>query len=292
MKEFRRILVPFDFSPCSSVALDRALAIAEWSGAEVDALHVMPLWAPSRTEPESVHTQAGSLKDLVTGDLRDAASGRNASARVKVLVREGERVGTILSEARPEDLIVMGTHGRGGLERAWLGSVTEEVLRRSTAAVLTESLHEERHRFAMPFRRILCPHDFSPASQRALEYATTLGGEGAATVTVLHVVEWYPDAAPTVRVTAADYERYLAHGARERLEGLLPSNPPVGCELRAMVKEGKPHREILAAARELRSDIIVLGGQVPNAFDQALFGSNVSKVVRDAPCPVLRVRVG
>jgi nucleotide-binding universal stress UspA family protein len=287
MKEFGRIVVPYDFSECSGVALERALSIAKWSGAEVELLHVMPSW-DGLTKPSE---GPGNLKGLVTADLGMAAAfAIERGVKVSLVVREGVRVPTILAEADPGSLIVMGTHGRSGLPHAWLGSVAEGVLRKGACAVLTDSVREDKAKhFLMPFRKILCPHDFTLASQRALESALKLAEEGGASLAVIHAVEWYPDAAPTVRVQAGDYEKYIAKGARERLQGCLPRTIGPGIDVQMLVREGKPHVEVLKAATELKSDIIVLGGTVPGAVETALFGSNVARIVRHAPCPVLRI---
>ena len=86
-------------------------------------------------------------------------------------------------------LIVIGTHGAGGFEHLVLGSVTEKVLRRATCPVLTVP-PRARTTAKLPFKRILCPLDFSESSLAALDFAFSLAQQGDAELTILHVFEW------------------------------------------------------------------------------------------------------
>ena len=98
----------------------------------------------------------------------------------KEITREAERL--------PADLLILGTHGRSGFERLFLGSVTEKVLRSTRVPVLTIP-PPVQHPGSPVYKTILCPVDFSDASIRALEYALSLAQQADARLILLHVIE-------------------------------------------------------------------------------------------------------
>ena len=211
-------------------------------------------------------------------------------------VYEGQVVAEILDRARawPADMLVMGTHGRGGFERWVLGSVTEKVLRKAPCPVLTVpppagGLHPSG---AVLFRTIICPVDFSEASLAALEHAMKLAEESSAEITVLHVLEVLVEDEPSARIAGFDvpeFRRYLEKDAREKLHRVVPEEARAWCRPREEVVGGRPWREILRVAKERQADLVVMGVRGRNPVDIVLFGSTTHHVVRGARCPVLVV---
>lgn len=142
MKAIKRILVPTDFSECSAEAAQVAGEIARRLEAEVQVVTVL--------ETAALAADYGMVPDwpMMLAELRrDAAARLETFARehfsgVKALscqVREGSASREIVdaAEEAAADLIVMGTHGRGGLAHFLMGSVAEKVLRRSPVPLLT-----------------------------------------------------------------------------------------------------------------------------------------------------------
>jgi nucleotide-binding universal stress UspA family protein len=141
--------------------------------------------------------------------------------------------------------------------------------------------------------------DFSETSLAALQFATSLVQESDAALTLVHVLEWPWEEPPAPRIeelpreqgfALAEFRRYCEQGAQARLESLVPdslrvSHPPV-----ARLRSGKPYVQILQAATEEKSDLIVIGVHGRNPLDLALFGSTTNQVVRRATCPVLTLR--
>jgi nucleotide-binding universal stress UspA family protein len=141
----RRILVPTDFSEYSQRAAEYALSLAERMGASVDVLHV---WEPpSHLEPETLVMVPGdpgtpleTLGLAEAGRLLRAWTERYRSSPVPLHVHleRGAAAETIVRFAeRGYDLIVMGTHGRTGLARLFMGSVAQKVAVRASCPVLT-----------------------------------------------------------------------------------------------------------------------------------------------------------
>jgi len=142
MKPIRKVLVGTDFSETSDRALDYALRLVDMSGGTLVVLHAceVPVVAASA---EQIAT-AGDLMGTVTRAAQAALEHRreiatSRGAKVETILREGPPAATLVDVARELrcDLVVVGTHGRRGLERAFLGSVAEQVVRRSEAPVVT-----------------------------------------------------------------------------------------------------------------------------------------------------------
>jgi nucleotide-binding universal stress UspA family protein len=137
---YDEILVPTDGSDAAAAALDHAFAVADSFDATVHALYVVEAAAIAHEAPE---LPLDRLRETLRGegetaldDLTTRASERGVDV-TRALV-EGIAEDAILDYVDDEDidLVVMGTHGRHGLDRFLVGSVTERVLRRSAAPVL------------------------------------------------------------------------------------------------------------------------------------------------------------
>lgn len=303
MIEIRRILCPTDLSDISRRAFDHAVALARFYQAEIELTYISEPLLPGPAAP-ATYPPWVVLDPAVRGRLETALDelsrpARELGARVQLAVREGGVVAEVLSRARswPADMVVMGTHGRGGFERWVLGSVTEKVLRKAPCPVLTvpppsEGLHPSG---SVLFQRIVCPVDFSGASLAALSHALKLAEESCAEITVMHVVEWLAEEEPGVRMAGFDvpeFRRHLAHDARERLRQIVPDDARNWCRPREEILGGRPWREVLRVAEERQADLIVMGVRGRNPVDLALFGSTTNHVVRGAHCPVLVVHTG
>ena len=301
MIQIRRILCPTDFSDFSRRALRYAVALARWYEAEITLLHVVPL-VPSvatATFPPGVSplTLEPVSHDRILEELRRFAEPAAAvGLRFDTVVRDGSAVGEVLDLARtlPADLLVMGTHGRGGFERLVLGSVAEKVLRKACCPVLTVPQPAEGIPAGTPplFRRILCAVDFSPSSMKALDYALSVAEEAKASLTVLHVVEWSPD--DEVRehrhFDVSGYRRYLEEEARGMLRKAIREEARLWCETDEVVAVGRAHLVVVRVARVAPADLIVMGVQGRGAVDLVLFGSTTHHVIRESQCPVLTIR--
>ena len=199
MIEIRRILCPTDFSDASKHALDHAAALARWYECRVTVLYVhspvimstlgpdIPLLQSAVLAPEDRQSLLRSLQDFVRTEIGDRLD-------VDVMVGEGEAAAEIVQAAQEShcDLIVLGTHGRSGLEHLTMGSVAERVLRKAGRPVMTVP---PRAPDVVPvpsalFRRVLCAIDFSPSSMQALDYACAIAQEAGGQLAVVHAVEF------------------------------------------------------------------------------------------------------
>lgn len=274
----QQLLCPVDLSELSAEALRFAAVIARRTGARLTALYAESVPAPPyftesqienlrRQFAESFAQAEKSLKQFVETVLGESAAG------VDVRVVEALPVEAILAEAAAvhADWIVMGTHGRGGINRWMLGSVAERVLRESAIPVVTV----RGGRPAPPsIRRLLCPVNDSPVARRSLELAVNLAATFDAELTVLHVEE---------------------EGGRDAITDLcawVPQENRSRCRIREVTRRGEAARKILEVAAESGCDLLVLGAKHRLFFDSTVIGTTTVRVVRHAPCPVLTVSEG
>jgi nucleotide-binding universal stress UspA family protein len=299
MVPFTRILCPVDFSDASRHALDHAVAVAQWYDVPIVGLHVFnPAYAPIGgiglpQDGGTVFASPGASSRLRI--QLDAAFAAPVAAGVKVetVIEEGSPAEQILqgTDRHRADLIVMGTHGVSGFERLLLGSVTEKVVRKARCPVLT--VPPRAHASSqLPFRRILCPIDFSPPSAAALDRALSIAQEADAELLLLHVLEWpighEPAAVPGFNV--AEYHIYREKEAAEKLDKMIPTSARDWCTPSTHLVHGKPYEQVLGLAGDRGVDLIVIGVHGRGTFDVALFGSTTNQVIRAARCPVLTIR--
>ena len=147
------------------------------------------------------------------------------------------------------ELIVMGTHGRSGMNRWMLGSVTERILRESPVPLLTVRAAPRG-----PIRRILSPIDGTEASRRAFHFAARLGTCFDAEVSAVYVHEEGSAQSPP------DLCHLIPAAARER------------CDIRELVRHGDPADEIVALAAEGAFDLMVIGASSRRFFEGLVMG--------------------
>lgn len=291
MLGIKRILCPVDFSECSAKAYEYAHSIARHYGAKLFVQHVAErvitpfdgyepqnqfeeLYAHQSDEAQKRYRElAGSVADGVEQEF--------------VFQRWGPAADFILlfAEDYEIDLIVMGTHGRRGLDRLIMGSVLERVLRKTRSPILAvRSPHPDAPKAGdhpVNIRRILFCTDFSEDSPRALEYALSLAMQYDAELSLLHVLEGTRG--------EPEIEQQKQNALASLQEG-LPSEAADWASIVPVVRAGKAYEEIIRHATEIQSDVIIMGVRGRNPVDLTLFGSTTHRVVQLGPCPVLVVR--
>lgn len=290
-----RILCPIDLSDISRHVVDHASAMARWYGAELTLLYVVA-HAPVMDVPPPVLDQAA--RDRLVTAMRKTAAGVPATVATEFLVQEAESsyqgILEQMVESRP-DVLVLGTHGRSGFQRLFLGSVTEKVIRKASCPTMVVPPRAGDISPAGPvqFRHIVCAVDFSDCSLTALAQALCLARQTAAQLTLLHVIEMPPELRENAMAADFDVDRIRAAAEAEalrRLRDLVPHPSPIPGAVTTVVEEGKAYREVLRKAAEVNADLIVMGVHGRGALDLAMFGSTTHHVIREARCPVLVVR--
>lgn len=279
----RNILMAVDFSPSSNSALGYAAAIARRYGSRIYLAHVIRPDVYQLVSPEAIEAVLDQTRRYAEQQLaKILVSGRLRGIPHQVLLGQGElwTVFSKLIEEHEIDLVVVGTHGRTGLEKMLLGSVAERVFRLTPCPVLTvgPKVHGEVTEDA-ELHRILFATDFSPAAPNTAAYALSLAQEHQAELTLLHVVEHAHGTAP-----AADPAIF------ERLRALVPPEARLWCTPECAIESGAPADGILKAADEKSADLIVMGVRHPDHSFSHLPPATAYRVVCRAPCPVLTIR--
>ena len=220
----------------------------------------------------------------------------SCGAAVDVRVEESSDArGPILDLARtlPADLIVMGSHGRSGIERFLLGSVAERVLRSAPCPVMVVPPYDAVAPSAVSFKHIVCAIDFSASSLAGLTWALSMAEEADARLSLLHVIEVPPELRAPAAATYDNVDELHAAVRADiltRLRSLVPSSAPPFCSVETAAAAGAAGHAILTFAEERDADLIVMGAQGHGAFERWLFGSKTRDVVCGSTCPVLTVR--
>ena len=284
----KNILYATDFSPAAGAALPYVLGLAQHYGARVHALHVRHPSPYPIAGPEAMVQIMETLEEQTKLDC-ESMQKMLAGVPHEVLSTEGgiwPNIAEILEE-KNIDLIIIGTRGRTGIGRAVLGSVAEEILRRSPCPVLTVGPHitPDTNR-RLETKEILCAVDFSPASLAAIPYAVSLAQEHQARLTVLHVIG-EPKVGELVQP-----EHYVSSTLRQ-LRKLVPRDADTWCEPNFRVERGPAAEKILETAIAMGTDLIVLGVRdAANSIGTLthLLRPTAHKILVQAACPVLTVR--
>jgi len=300
MLDIKKILFPTDFSRCSRQAFGHALFLAEHHEAQLQLFHAVILHEDDPGDPQRHFPEAQELL-VKLFEIADSRLGSlvelhkdHPVALEEFRTRGVSPAGLILEHAREHDvdLIVMGTHGRRGPSRFLLGSVATQVVRASTAPVLTlRELDESRPLEAIG--SILVPIDFSGHSRTALRHATELARTYSAELRLIHVVQQpnYPYFyAPVPAMPPAGQIQGLHERGHEALERLVREEGDTTLHHRLEVVDGHPASEIVAHAESGRCDLIVTASHGLTGLDRLLLGSTSEQVVRTSPVPVLLVK--
>lgn len=277
MIDIKRLLCPTDLSPHCGSAVRYAFALARAHDAELILLHCT----------DDVDGEE-KLKASVLEHLDPSYTRRRL-----VVAPAGDVGEEIMTRAQMEnvDLIVMRSRRRPH-RAALLGSTAESVCRSAPCPVLV--MHNDEREFVsddlkVDLKRVLVAYDFSDYSELALKYGLSIAQEHQAELHLLHVlpprsvnepeIAWYPVQGESAYHTAA-----------RRLQRVLPADVHLWCNVTTAVSEGNAYREILNYAEKNEINLMSVGAHGAGFGMRALFGSNVDRVLRQAPCPVLVAR--
>jgi nucleotide-binding universal stress UspA family protein len=278
---FKNILFLTDFSPASAGALAYSLAFARHFKARLFPAHVMDPVIPElgvvpseqvvKDEEEQKQRQLSRLVEYNGISFKPLLSRCDFEVAMAHWISE-----------HGIDLVVVGTHGRKGVQRFLLGSTSEVVLHNATCPVLTIGPQVDAPRsFSLTLDKILFPAELAGRSRHAIEYALALAAERHARLTLLHVLPEesrnYPDRARVLRF------------AMDEMQRLLPADASSCCKTGLAVDAGDPAERIVQHARDEKADLILMG--LAGDSDFSIKGSSgvTQRVIGAAPCPVLSV---
>jgi nucleotide-binding universal stress UspA family protein len=295
---FTRLLVAYDGSPPAAAALRCANAVAV-HGAQVVVADVMDLTPVSAPELSLIgHNEAPGLEALrrESEALLDAARAACLAAGIEPTVRlmQGHPANELTSLAREleADLIVTGTHGRRGFERAVLGSTAEGILRATTVPVMVVREDTRLLSIDKPFERLLVAIDNSGPADAALALAARMAEAYGSIVLCCSVADTRDAQAKSVLYgyDPLPLKQSLREDALHLIRSALavaglPEEPA-----KMLVSEGEPSAGIIETAKYYGVAAIVIGTHGRRGLERFFLGSIAEKIARESPLPVIVTR--
>jgi nucleotide-binding universal stress UspA family protein len=296
----KNVLFATDFSEASQAALPYAAAIARRYDSQLYIAHIMSPASYIIPSLPCDPVTLDSIHEAARADVRqrmETVASHLKTVPHHTYFREGDVWESLadLIQTHEIDLLVVGTHGRTGVEKLVLGSKAEEILRLAPCPVLTvgpkiagrgkltpiES--EGKEPVEISVRQIVYATDFSPESLAAAPFATSLAQEFQSKLTLLHVIK---------KRKNKDHQSEPIDLALQRLEKLVPEEASMWCSPRPTVQIGPPADCILQEALDTKADLIVLGVRAASGNLGAathLPWATAHKVIAQAHCPVLTI---
>jgi nucleotide-binding universal stress UspA family protein len=291
-----KVLAAVDFGDSSLEALRQARALAHHLGASLAACHVLPaVYDPTAAFPgrdltmpiDSSSDDASARKALV-----EHARSQLGLELTEVFIEHGPAYAGVVrcAERFRADFVVIGSHDRSGLARAFLGSVAERVVRQAHCSVLVA-------RSFAGSGVVLAATDLSEPSLAAIREAAAAAKRSAARLVAVSVLD-QPSAASSPffglmgalpAVPPVELQQEMRDATRSTLERVLEQAGAVG---EARVLEGSAASEIAACAEALGADLVVVGTRGRTGLARLALGSVAETVIRNVSCSALAVRLG
>ena len=296
--KIERILVPLDFSPASTEALDYAVSLAKQFRAAIHLVHVYPPDEASSI-PGAGHLllQSAEAIERLNEELTGIHRKHVPTYRPENChVRTGQPYQEIVRLAREidADVIALATRGHSGLKHLLLGRTAERVIRSAPSPVLVVRKRKQKSKATskeFAIRTILAPVDFSTCSLAGLEYAAFLAKRLNATLRLFHVTYPYTNYVIADRAGArfSGLADAVEETARIEMDALKQMDFLRGVPVQTEIRAGHAIEEICNAASQAEIDLIVTSTHGRTGFKHALIGSVAEHVVRYADPPIMVV---
>lgn len=304
MSLFRNILFPTDFTPHARSALKYAAAFARAGQGRVVLFSVQTgnvppnlMTLPERTLHQQENQWLIQLRQQVAELLSDPLF---KGLEVEPVIVEGEPATEIAKAVRHYDidLVTVVTHGRRGLSRALFGSTAEEIIAEAPCPVLTirppqhDFIHHRGEKTEVRLNRVLLATNFRPTSFAAMKTARTIAEATEAELHAVYVIgDYFEQISLLFPEEGNSALSRMRNEVKERMEAFARER---GAQVVVHAAEGRPYEEIVNLAAKIDADLIVIGTSVQaSLFGGApVLGSEIERVVRNAPCPVLCVPSG
>ncbi len=297
------ILIPTDFSACADHALDHALEVADRFGTHLHILHVVNELDPDWYGVTDAQERAVQLRDQIRTEAQErletlAPEKDHYDFKTTISLQLSFDVADSINEYVEEeaiDLVVMGTHGRKGLDRLMLGNVADKIIRHAPCPVMTvrEEVPWMEEDEDLSFDDILAPIDFSEHSREALRMSKFFAGQYQARLHLMFVAEkrtvptFSDTGLPGVGVVEMDPQ--IVDNAEEALQQLDENIEGPEVQAAYHVREGNVSEDVVDFAETRGVSLIVMATRGLTGVSRFLLGSNTERIVRVAPCPVLTI---
>jgi nucleotide-binding universal stress UspA family protein len=284
LPKIENVLFPTDFSRCAQTALPYACTLAQQNNATLHMLNVVN--SPMPAELGVPYMEPAAEDDAARRDLARMAELPIVKAvRHEISIHRGLvwEVACRLADERKFPLIVMATHGRRGVRQFFLGSVAEQVFRRSHCPVLTVGPGAPKTGPANGrFSTILLALDLSPESLTVVDWAHMLALANQSRLILFHSTLENADVASAI----PNYLEDAVEKAKKRMSALVRKDVPW---TDIAIKIGDAAEKILETALDRNADLIVIGARRGRTLAAHTPWAVAHEVVCAAHCPVLTV---
>jgi nucleotide-binding universal stress UspA family protein len=293
--DLKSVLVATDLTAASDKAFQHGIAIARHYRSPLYIVHVVSSLGITLAGPEAVQIAAEvTERDLDRLVNKLVMSGKHNGVEIHPIVLKGNIDEQMDSFARAHrvDLIVVGTHGRQGMDRLLFGSVAQLISKYSCSPVLTVGPHTSAPWLddqADPERPLLFATAFDNASAKAIPYAITMANDFERQLNVLHVMP--PHHTYLLHKDRVAHENVEA-AAREHLSALIRPSSSLQHAANFLIEFGDPADGILRTASRIQAAAIIMGTHRDSLSDLIvrLPWAIAHRINREAKCPVLTVR--
>jgi nucleotide-binding universal stress UspA family protein len=274
-----RILVPTDMTEFSELALRYALLFNDRLGSKITLLHADEIsWYAAEHPLGYYFENVPETKQALKKSLAEYTAGH---------VPPDVEVTTVFVDDTPEraivatagdinaDLIIMGTHGRHGLPRVILGSVTERVLHTTKIPVISVAPAIFPRNPDLRIRTVLCPVNFTEIARTALDQACAMAESFDAELVLVHVVE--------------GAEPHLFSAVESEFRNWVSPFIRANTRYKEIVVHGDAAERVLAVSDQIDADLIVIGAQHRFFSDTTVVGTTTERITRFAKHPVMTV---
>jgi len=284
----QHILCPVDFSELSDLALRYAAVGARELNARLTILHAEPFELPryfSQSQSDQFLKELSATKKRVESDLVDHVNQvlqgfmEQLNPEYEIVDRQPAEAILDTADKAGTDLIILGTHGYGGIKRFFLGSVAQRVVENAKMPVFlvrqkeSEFIDVTQPKAIPRLERILCPCNATGAAEMNLKYAGSLARRFNSRLTVLHIHEY------DEKIKPVTIQKNMEKWALDANKDNFP--------FETVIRKGHAAEQIIGYARENREDLIVLAAHYQSIGQGTYFGKTTDLVIRHAPVPVL-----
>ncbi len=295
--QFRTVVCANDLTATPDHALLYSIALAHEFQSRLLICHVIDLPSPSMYGEAYLAPEEHLNRNLDYARRHIAESMADQSVRWEPRICVGQPAEELQRIAREDQaaMVVTATHGRKGLKRLLLGSVTEKVMRSLNCPLLvirggaTDAASPPDR--SLHFRRILVGCDFSPDADLAFQHALGLAQEFQSELHLVHVIEMptYTELLRPVLEHRRSSTAAIKAFIQDKIDALIPEDARHWCRASTALLEGQPYAQLLHYAEQAEVDLIVLGSRGHGVFDTMLIGSTTDRIIRNAGCTVLSV---
>lgn len=290
VKEFKisRIVCAVNFNELSDLALKYAAAGAKAYNARLTVFHAvhfeLPPYITSRQTVRLALQRKGVRRDaenFLREQTKTILGSGAEDLEITYQVTATQPVEGILAVLGREnaDAVVLGTHGRSGPKRLWLGSVAEDIVRQVEIPVFV--VRQKEHDFIDTSQPLAAPR------LKSILCAVCCGEAGRAAIQVAASIAKRFDALLLPVCVPRAGEGKTSPAAEAELRSWVEDTFNTPCVVKPISQDGHPAAEIVALAEDRQADLVVLGMEPRTSIRDRLFGGMTELVMRHAPAPVL-----